>query len=108
MRKTSISYIIAAILAITNLYLFIYNYVFDDYQGIAVPDEESACAIAEAVFLARYGTEASNHKPYRVYFDPNKGIWYLYTHMSGDAPGGYYLVTLRAHDGKILKFYFMA
>ena len=107
MRKTSISYIAAAILAITNLYLFIYNYVFDDYQGIAVPDEESACAIAEAVFLARYGTEASNDKPYRVYYHLESGAWSVYTYIP-DAPSGYYKVAIRAHDGKILKFYFMA
>jgi len=98
-----IKMIFLIILLLVNVFQFIWGIYGIPFSANAVPDEEIALKIAEAVLVAAYGDAVLLDRPF-VTSKPQLGnIW----HVTGTLPDGFmgvtYEVIIRRHDGKVLK-----
>lgn len=67
-----------------------------------VPDERTAIAIAEAVWIPIYGEEVINaEKPFTAKLE--NGVWIVYGFLSENTPGGVAVAEIAKSNGRILK-----
>ena len=107
-RKLIFLLCIVSILFAGNIIQFIWNssQLFSD----AVPNEETALLIAEAVLGSVYGEDTLYTKPYSGTYDRIRNAWII----TGNLPeptegqlinGGVPEIVIGKRDGKILKMY---
>jgi hypothetical protein len=73
-------------------------------QNGAVPDEQTAVKVAEAVLEPIYGDELmTTQRPLHARLE--KGVWIVYGTVKPSHRGGAVMVTIRKNDGKILKIW---
>ena len=105
--KIMISLIIA--LTVLNLAQFLYTTSFRRLYTDAIPDEETALAVGEAVLLASpYKEMIYEGEPFLVFFDKLKKHWIVYGGWPNDPNlvGIVAGVELRMSDGKVMGFLF--
>ena len=104
---------IIAILLIVNVFQFLNNYSGDEIpnRGIkwglsskdAVPDEETALKIAEAVLVSVYGEDVLSSKPFNVTFDESNQVWIIKGSLPEGDEGDVPEIVIKKRDGTILK-----
>ena len=67
-----------------------------------VPDEETAIAIAEAVWLPIYGGDIYTKKPYLTEYDNSEDCWRVIGQLPPDTFGGVPMIKIRKTTGEIL------
>ena len=72
---------------------------------VAVPDEETALKIAEAVLLSTYGDDVLSEKPFIAAFDESKKAWIVTGSLPDGYVGGVPEIVIRKSDAKILKIH---
>ena len=98
---------IIAVLVAANIAQFLLNNnpLFTD----AVPNEETALIIAEAVLVAAYGDYVLFTKPYSITYNESKKAWIITGNLpepeGGLMCGGVPEIVIRKRDGKIMKIY---
>ena len=77
--------------------------IFGVYPRNAVPDEETALNIAEAVLVSVYGEDVLSSKPFNVAFDESNQVWIIKGSLPEGTNGGVPEIVIKKHDGTILK-----
>ena len=70
-------------------------------EGPYVPDEATAVRIAEAVWLAFYGKEIYNSRPFRA--ELAQGVWIVSGSLPEGWQGGVPIARINRDDGRILQ-----
>ena len=108
-NKTIVLYCIIAILLAGNVFQFCWNNYSNRLFTDAVPDEETALKIGEAVAYSAYDDGLWSNRPFKVIFIESKQVWVVYGTLPedyegmGPVLGGTPEITIRKSDGKILK-----
>jgi len=123
-NKTLALYFIIAILLASNVFQFCWNNYsnrlvtddiiigeeayWNDYLSFtdAVPDEETALKIGEAVAYSVYDDGPWLNRPFKVIFIESKQVWIVYGTLPVEMDGGTPEITIRKSDGKILEIYY--
>jgi hypothetical protein len=106
--KTKYLWCIIAILVAGNIAQLIWNNgrLFVD----AVPNEETALIIAEAILISAYGGDVLFTKPFCATYDKFRKAW-IVTGKLPEPPEGQFInggvpeIVIRKRDGKIMKIY---
>ena len=109
-KKTIILWSVLALLAMGNILQLLLNHY--PLRRNAIPDEQTALRVAEAVIAARYGEEslliAGQTMTFDITTDKFRRAWII-TGVFPDPPSGYLAcggvpeVIIRIRDGKVLK-----
>ena len=92
---------VIAILLAGNILQFVWNNP-SQLSEDAVPDEETALRIAEAVVVSAYGDRELSHAS----FNESQEAWVVYgSNVPDGYAGGIPRITIRKSDGKILEIY---
>jgi len=94
---------IIAILLAGNIFQFAWNNTSPSVD--AVPDEETALKIAEAVLTSAYGDDVLSGDPLTVTFNESKQYWYACGSLPEGWVGGVPEIWIQKSDGRILKIY---
>lgn len=79
------------------------------YQGDAIPDEETALAVAQGIFQGIEKSQAAEqYRPQVVFYDQEDEIWIVsFWQDSGQATlGNDCSIALQKKDGKVLRIWF--
>jgi len=115
-KKMRILWCVIAILAIGNIFQFVWNVprLHTDAPTIfreAVPDEETALIIAQTVLSAKQPIEEPRSSPaeyleygtFDVAFDSFRRAWIVSEVPPPGIMGRFYEVTIRMRDGRIMS-----
>ena len=102
-KRMIILYCIIAILLAGNIFQFVWNNT-SQLSVDAVPDEETALKIAEAVLVSAYGNNVLSD-PLKVAFNEAIQVWCVYGTLPEGYVGGVPEIYIQKSDGKILKIY---
>ena len=98
MEKKKLSTMLILILLLGNIFQFVWGVYGLPFSKDAIPDEETALRVAEAVLKSVHGD--SFVVKVTLVVEQKNGKWYVSAKNWLDkAPG----VVIRKHDGKILK-----
>ena len=91
----------------------VYYFSFDGYEDYVeqypsdktygeISDAKTAKEVAEKLWIEIYGKETmKNEKPYRVLYDYNTGVWFVYGTLPSNYVGGTAHALIR-NDGRVL------
>lgn len=87
-------------------YLFTDEY--NDYLSFhdAVPDEETALKIAEAILISVYGEDVLSKKPFNVTYNSFRKVWIVVGTLPEGDEGAVPEIVIRKSDGMILKIWY--
>jgi hypothetical protein len=68
-----------------------------------VPDETTAVRIAEAIFVAFYGEQVLQQRPFRAELHGNE--WYVNGTLNEDAVGGTAFAAISKRDARVVQFF---
>ena len=99
-KRRIILYCVIAILLAGNIFQFAWNNT--SLSVDAVPDEETALKIAEAVLVAAYGDEVLLESSVYVRLDKSETVWIVSGYPPPLTLDGGFDILIRKSDGKIL------
>lgn len=68
-----------------------------------VPDEATAVRIAEAIFIAFYGEQVLQQRPFRAALHGNQ--WYVHGTLKANAVGGTAFAAISKRDARVVQFF---
>ncbi|MDR0766852.1 MAG: YbbC/YhhH family protein [Methanosarcinales archaeon] len=101
-NKIFILYFIIVILLVGNVFQFGWNNNSNNLFTDAVPDEETALKIAEAVLVSAYG-ENVLLQPLNVRYNESKKAWVVTGTLPYGWVGGVPVIVIRKSDGMIMQ-----
>jgi hypothetical protein len=81
---------------------------YNDYLSFydAVPDEETALLIAEAVLVSVYGEEVLSKKPFNITYNNFRKAWIIVGTLPEGEEGDVPKIAIRKSDGMIMKIWY--
>ena len=104
MKKKAVAvYCIIIILLLTNIFQFVWNIYGSRLPMAAVPDENTALKIAEAIYLSAIDEDEMLNEITKVTFDDLKKVWYVQITPPEGYMGVWAYFSIRMSDGKVIE-----
>jgi hypothetical protein len=102
MKKVIKILLVIALLGLNIIQFYIYNYSHN-LRVEAVPNEEVAIQIAEAVLIPIYGEDVLLNRPFKAIYDKSLKSWIVIGTLPEGYLGGVPEIVIRRKDGRIMK-----
>lgn len=103
MEKKVLKYSLVIGLVVANIVQLLFTFLPINPPFVIVPNEETAIAMAEAVFVVAFGNEVLSKKPFVAKLDATKRYWLVCGTLPAGYVGGVPEMKIRKSDGRIMK-----